>query len=241
MKKLVLGALLLAASTLGTGCIISSGDSDSVVTARWTFTHLENNAPGNCVKITDVALIVAQPWDPLIQANSGQAFVDEFNCEDGQGTIELPDDTYLVWVEMEDRGAITAKSAQEFVDTNEGDTRIEYSFYDDAGYFFFSWDLINEATGRSVSCRDADLDHSNAAVEVVATNVANTQYVRDDQFECADHFGVTDPLLAGNYTVSINAMEDEVLVGEPENFPDRRVEANQLTDLGNIEIQVPVR
>ena len=43
MKKLVLGALLAVASS--TGCIISSGSSDSVVTAWWRFTHLADNSP----------------------------------------------------------------------------------------------------------------------------------------------------------------------------------------------------
>lgn len=240
MKKLVLGALLIAASTLGTGCIISSGDSDSVVTAEWTFTHLADGRRGECINRTDIALVVSQPWDPVTQQNIGAAFVDPFNCEDYVGSVELPDDTYLVWVEIQNvAGAIIAKSQQELVDTAAGDTKVSVGFYDDGGYFFFSWDLLDEDTGRRISCRDAGLDHSNASVEVIATSVANPQYLRDDQFECEDHFGTTDPLLVGDYTVSINAEENNLLVGEPENFANRRIEANQLTDLGNIQIQVP--
>jgi hypothetical protein len=238
MKKLVLGALIAAASA--TGCSSSTSSGDNVVTARWSFTHLASNSAGSCPHASDSAVIMSEPWDPETQAQTGPVLTDIFNCTDGRGTAALPDDTYLVWVEIQDAGGhVFAKSDQSFVDSSLGDTTIDMGFFDDGGYFFFSWDLIDKATNQRVSCRTAGIT-ANGRVEVISTSIANSSYFKDDKFTCEDHFGTTDPLLVGHYVVSVNAEENDAIVGDPINVPDEVIVANSVRDLGDFKIKVPV-
>lgn len=238
MKNLVLGALLAVASS--TGCIISSGSSDSVVTARWQFTHLADKSPRSCPVGFATATIVSQTTDPITHLGTGLTIVDKFDCADGIGTISLPDDTYLVWVEIEsDDGLQTyTKSEQTFVDTSFGDATIDINILDDGGYFFLTWDLVDAQTQKPLSCPEAGVT-ADGSVEAISTNLATSQKIITDQFTCEDHFGTTDGLLAGTYTVSIDALDSSNLALSNSTTVTKQITApDGLTDLGHILIPI---
>lgn len=238
MKNLVLGALLAVASS--TGCIITS-DSDSVVTARWTFTHLADRSPRSCPVGFATATIVSQPTDPVTHRGVGTTVVDKFDCADGIGTISLPDDTYLVWVEIEsDDGSQTyTKSQQTFVDTAFGDATVDIDILDDGGYFFLTWDLVDSVTQKPLNCSEAGVT-SDGSVEAISTNMATSQKIITDKFTCEDHFGTTDALLAGNYTVAIDALDstDRALSSRSTTVSKTITAPDGLTDLGHILIPI---
>src|SRR3954451_23791862 len=95
MKKLILGALLAAASSVG-----CSSSSDSVVDVSWTFEHADGTAAPDCPGNFTTTNIVSQSIDPVTHRGTGLTVVDKFNCVAGHGSITLPDDTFLVWVEI---------------------------------------------------------------------------------------------------------------------------------------------
>jgi hypothetical protein len=239
MKNLVLGALLAVASS--TGCIISSGSSDSVVTARWQFTHLADKSPRSCPVGFATATIVSQPTDTVTHRGFGTTIVDKFDCADGIGTISLPDDTYLVWVEIEsDDGTQTyTQSQQTFVDTSFGDATIDIDILDDGGYFFLTWDLVDSVSQKPLTCAEAGVT-SSGSVEAISTNMATSQKIITDKFTCEDHFGTTDALLAGNYTVAIDALDstDRALSSRSTTVSKTITAPDGLTDLGHILIPI---
>ena len=239
MKKLVLGALLAVASL--SGCVSDGGGStEAVVTARWKFTHLADNSPRSCPVGFATATIVSQATDPVTHLGAGATIVDKFNCSDGQGTITLPDDTYLVWVQIEnDTGSqIYTKSQQTFVDTSLGDTTIDINILDDGGYFFLTWDLVKAGTQTPLTCAAAGVTASGS-VEAVSTNLATSQRIITDKFTCEDHFGTTDALLAGTYAVTIDALDSsDRALSDPTTVTKQITAPDGLTDLGHILIPI---
>jgi hypothetical protein len=237
MKKLVLGALLVVASS--TGCTVSGGTSDSLVTVQWRFTHLADNSPRSCPQGFATASIVSQSIDPITHRGTGVTIVDQFNCADLEGTISLPDDTYLVWVQIEsdDGSQIYTKSAQTFVDTSFGDATIDVNILDDGGYFFLTWDLVDAVTEAALTCNEAGLT-GDAAVESLATIAGNSSFLVTDKFTCEDHFGTTGALLAGTYTVSVEATVNDLSVGTAPAITETITAPDGLTDLGHILIPI---
>ena len=239
MKNLVLGALLAVASS--TGCIISSGSSDSVVTARWRFTSVGGTSSNPCPAGFATATIVSQTVDEVTRRGTGLTVVDKFNCSDLQGTISLPDDTYYVWVQIEsDDGLRTYTQSKEvFVDTALGDTTIDVDILDDGGYFFMTWDLVDAQTQKPLTCAEAGVT-SSGSVEAISTSMANSQKIITDKFTCEDHYGTTDGLLAGNYTISIDALNSsDLALSNSTVVTNKQITApDGLTDLGHILIPI---
>jgi hypothetical protein len=238
MKKLVLGVLLAAVAS-STGCIITSGHSDSVVSVDWSFAHLSGSGPVGCAHSDDIAVVMSQPWDPDAQLEIGSPLMDPFDCAAGGADITLPDDTYLIWVEIQSvSGQIIGRSDQFVVDTSLGDHAIQPFIYDDGGFFTFSWDLVNKATNARLSCKSAGIT-GNGSVEIISTSIADMSYFKDDKFTCEDHFGTTDPLKPGSYTIAVDAEEANLGVGDTTTLTNKLIVANQITDLGNIKIKIP--
>jgi len=234
MKKLVLGALLVAAVS-STGC----PSSDVTVTGRWSFTHIADGSPRSCPTGFDTATIFAQPVDAdTANANGGVISADLFTCSDQQGTVALPDGVYLMSVRIEDHAGTQtyADSAQVLVDTAR-DSSFDVEILDDGGYFFFTWSLQDSTTGAPLSCADAGVT-SSGSVEAISTSIANSSFFRDDKFTCEDHYGTTDGLPAGTYTVSIDA-EDNGALGPAVNLTNKVITApNGTTDLGHVMIPI---
>jgi hypothetical protein len=232
MRNLVLAALI--AGTSLAGCT-----TDTVVTVGWTFTHLETNAARSCPTGFATATIVSQPVDTRNHRGVGATIVDKFDCASQQGTLSLPDGVYLVWVEIENDSGTSqyAQSEAHYIDTVDGDQAFDVEILDDGGYFFLTWDLVDATTNAPLSCREAGADGSGF-VEAISTDMASPTDIITDQFTCDDHYGTTDPLLAGNYVVSITAVRDNARLGDPQNV-QRSIQApNKLTDLGNIIIPI---
>jgi hypothetical protein len=232
MRNLVLAALI--AGTSLAGCT-----TDTEVTVGWNFTHLETNAVRSCPTGFATAAVVAQPVNTSNHRGFGTTIVTLFDCADGQGKISLPDDIYLVWVEIEnDSGSSQyAQSEAHYIDTLDGDQAFDVEILDDGGYFFLTWDLVDATTNAPLSCREAGADGSGF-VETISTAMASPTDIVTDKFTCDDHYGTTDPLLAGNYVVSITAVRNNAALGDPQNV-QRSIQApNKLTDLGNIIIPI---
>jgi len=241
MKNLALAALLVAASS--TGCIISSSDprTDAVVTARWSFSHFADGTARSCPVGYPDAAIVAQPWDPIENAPAlGPQIVDLFNCSDGVATTAPLDGIYQVWVQIQDSAARAyAKSAPIYIDTAAGNRTIDFNILDDAGYFYLSWSLVDAVnTSQRLSCREAGLAGSNGSIDTTVT-IAGGGVSFTDRFKCIEGFGVTDPVLAGAYTVSVAATLNNAAIGTAPTMTNRVVRSpNGLTDLGHILIPI---
>lgn len=242
MKKLVLGVLLAAVAS-STGCIISSGSSDgdtsAVITAQWSFTHFSGGS-GSCPPGFSTTTIVAQPWDPIANELFGTPVLDKFNCSDMRGTTDPLDGVYLVWVQIEsDNGQqIYAKSKHTYIDTLDGDAAISFPILDDAGYFFLTWDLVDAATQAPLTCKEAGLT-GDAAIETLATIVTDSNFLLTDKFPCEHGYGTTSPLLAGTYTVSVEATVNNKSLGNAPELTNKRITAPEgLTDLGHILIPI---
>jgi hypothetical protein len=236
MKKLVLGALIAAASA--TGCS-SSTPTDAVITARWSFTHFADGTARNCPSGFPTATVVSQPWDPVSNALFGAPILDKFNCSDMRGTTDPLDGIFLVWVQIEsdDRQRVYAKSEQTYIDTADGDATIDLALLDDAGFFFLTWDLVDATSQAPLTCKQAGIT-STGAIETIAT-IAGSTFMLTDQFRCEHGFGTTDPLLAGTYTVSVEAVQDNLSLGNAPELTNKRITApNGLTDLGHVVIPI---
>jgi hypothetical protein len=234
MKKLVLGALLAVVSS--TGCTVSTS-TEAVVTARWSFTHFADDSARSCPVGFDTATIVSQAWDPFTNELVGSPVLDLFDCADMQGTTLPLDGIFLVWVQIEGAAGQYAESSHTYVDTADGDVLIDFEIFDDAGFFFLTWDLVDAVTNAPLTCDEAGVT-GNASVETIATIVGST-FMLTDKFQCEHGYGTTSPLLAGTYTVSVDAEVDNVAVGVAPALTNRVIRApNGLTDLGHILIPI---
>jgi hypothetical protein len=236
MKKLVLGALLAVAAS--TGCTVSES-TEAVITARWSFTNFATDSARSCPVGFDTATIVAQAWDPFSNELVGSPVLDKFDCADMQGTTLPLDGIFLVWVQIESASGtqVYAQSSHTYVDTIDGDVLIDFEIFDDAGFFFLTWDLVDAVTQAPLTCDEAGVT-GNASVETIATIVGST-FMLTDKFQCEHGYGTTSPLLAGTYTVSVDAEVNDVAVGVAPALTNRVVRApNGLTDLGHILIPI---
>jgi hypothetical protein len=70
--------------------------------------------------------------------------------------------------------------------------------------------------------------------------MATSQKIITDKFTCEDHFGTTDALLAGNYTVAIDALDstDRALSSRSTTVSKTITAPDGLTDLGHILIPI---
>lgn len=237
MKKLVLGALLAIGSSVG--CVAAN---DSRVTVTWQFEHLATKTISpTCPAGFDTATIVSQPWDPDANVLLGSPKLDLFDCSRMTGTVRLPFDTYLVWVQIEnhDGSQIFSKSAQTFVDTVIGDAVVDTSFLDDGGFFFLTWDLVDATTHAPLSCKAAGVG-TNGSVEVAASSVAHpSDPPLIDKFTCEAGFGTSAPLLQGQYGLHINALDShDTPLGDGFATTTKTIVPEGLTDLGHILIPI---
>jgi hypothetical protein len=243
MKNLVLASLIAASAT---GCIISSdSSSDAHVGATWTIRTLSSPSIP-CPPGYDTAALYNQPVDAN-DAPVGSPIIDLFDCAAGAGTsAPLPATTYMTWIEITthtNSGAPYAKSTPAILDVTDVDLTYNAEIYDDAGYFQLQWDLVGANSNSPLTCDQAGLANpNNSGVELTATLSGSTA-AATDQFNCTDHFGITDPLAAGTYTLSVDAFVDTasgtMAVGTAPAVPNATIhDHNEITDLGNITIPI---
>jgi hypothetical protein len=236
MKNLVLGALLAASLT---GCIISSDRTDAVITARWSFSNFATKQARSCPVGFQTAAVVSQAWDPFNNQLFGPKIVDLFNCSDGIGTTDPLDGIFLVWVQIQDDAGtqVYAQSEQSYIDTADGNATIDLDILDDAGRFFFTWDIVRAGSNALLTCADVG---PGAKVGTSATLATDTRVLFADNFPCNHYYGTTDPVLAGSYTLTFQALLNNEALGRGMTLTNRSVGSpNGLTDLGRILIPIP--
>jgi hypothetical protein len=247
MKNLVLGAMLAAA--VSSAACGTTSDTSARITASWSFNTYANKgnpATAPCPTGYDTATVYVQPWDPFVADTTGAAEAsDLFDCSAKTGTTGLLDGIFLVWVQIEnhDGSLIYASSESDVIDTADGDQSITLApVFTDAGYFDLSWNLMRG--GARVHCADAGI--GSAGRISTSAVVSGSSNLIIDKFTCTDGFGISDPLPADTYLVTVTASTapgtdigasapiDNVKVTTPDVAPQ-----HGLTHLGVIDIPVP--
>jgi hypothetical protein len=229
---------LIAASA--TGCVISDDSATAHVGATWTIRTLSTPDIG-CPPGFDTAALYNQPVDSN-GSPIGDPIIDLFDCADGAGTsAALPADTYETWIEItnDNNTQKYAQSTPAFLDVTDVDLTYSAEIFDDAGYFQLQWDLVGASSQAPVTCDEAGIaDPNNSGVEILAT-LSGTTAAGGDQFNCTDHFGITDALAAGDYTLSVDAFTDAGgAIGTAPTIQDTIQAPNKITDLGTVTIPI---
>jgi hypothetical protein len=233
---------LIAASA--TGCIISDDSTEAAhVGATWSINSYASNSEIPCPPGYDTAALYNQPVDGNGNA-VGSPIIDLFDCEAGAGTsAALPATTYETWIEItthDNTGAPYAKSTPAYLDVTDVDLTYNAQIFDDAGYFAMQWDLVGGTSGQPLTCADAGIADPNVGgVELLAT-ISGSSDAADEQFNCTDHTGITDPLPAGDYTIAIDAFTDaDGQIGDAVTIPTATIhDHNEITDLGAFEVPI---
>ena len=235
MKTYLLASLIAASAT---GCIISSDSGPAHVGATWDVKTTAGTSVG-CPPNIDTAALVNEPVDSAGN-KVGNDIVDLFTCSDGAGTsAALPATMYKTWVQLTDHAGTTvyAKSVPAFLDVTDTDLTYNTDILTDGGYFGLAWNLVGASTGAPLTCAQAGVTDSSSGVELISTVAGGTQ-ATTDQFTCDDGQGVTSGLLAGNYTVSVDAFVGAGAVGTAPTINSSIQPQNQVTDLGTVNIPI---
>ena len=229
-------------SVSGDGCTACTIDATpALLTANWSLRNVATNSATSCPTGFPTAAIYSQPVNSSNQP-VGQPVIDLFDCAAMTGvTAPLDPGVYQVWVAItNDAGTQTyAQSLSAIVDLTDSDKTFTAAILNDGGYFSLTWDLVDAANGNApLTCSQVTgLD----GVGVVSTSVANQNNFFDDKFTCDNHYGVTGGLLAGAYTVAVDAFEDgQGSIGGPVVLSGNRtiLDTNRVTDLGNVIIPI---
>ena len=251
MKKLVLGSLLLAAlASQTTGCIITSDDTEedfATITADWSFHNVSPTgllSPENpCPDGFSAVALHTQEVDSTLRLIPGTATVDVFDCSRGSDfTDALVPAVYEAYLSVTSPGgaSLYADTIPVIVDVTVSDKNFSAKIVQNGGYGKFGWDLIDMSTNALLSCADA----TRVDGIEINTTLVNSTSGTTDQFDCADHVAYTDAVMAGTYTVQVNAVmdatPDPIAIGEIKTLPNVVVgDRNKVTNLGVLQLRVP--
>jgi hypothetical protein len=232
--------MLAALVTQATGCILSSdGGESAFITADWSFRNIGTNTTTGCPSGFSTVELHNQEVDLDDRPILGTEVIDLFDCIDiRHESAPLDPVAYETWIEVRDgeAGPLYATSLSQIVDVTFDDKPFNTVILNDGGYFEVAWNLRGRQTNASLSCRDvANLD----GVEIISTVTGGTQAVIT-KFECEDGFDISNGLLQGSYTVSIDAYDDALgALGPPVNLTNRIVDdRNDITDLGTVNLLI---
>ncbi len=114
----------------------------------------------------------------------------------------------------------------------------------DGGYFELTWTLMGEVSNATLTCaQTAAATSAGGSIETTATLNGSTTAL-SDKFNCEDHFGYSDPLPAGTYTITVDALNssDQSITGAagPTNLTNETIGAmpNDIVKLGNVTINI---
>lgn len=258
MKKLVLGSLFALAALPAAGCVVHSGPSgdEAHVQASWQLVTANpdgSSTPQACPAGVTTAAVYSQQVDGTSLAPIGQPFIDLFDCVDGTDiTSHLPPGYYDEWVALTDDGGTEyAESAHTLQDTPDlpldltvADMPYGMTVVGNGGQFELTWHLVGAQSGSMVDCTTAGAnDPGDSGVEAIAT-VTGTQMAFDDKYFCDNpKTNLTDPLLPGNYTISVDAYNPNGALGQPQNMTGDIIDPAQdptkpVTDLGEIALPI---
>jgi hypothetical protein len=240
MKNLVLGSLIALTATQAAGCIITTNDPDDArVSATWTLRSLSTGTTATCPPGFNTAALynqeVTSAGTPI-----GSPIIDLFDCAAGAGTsAPLPPALFLTWVEItnDNNTQLYAQSTSAYVDVTVSDKTFSTQILTDGGYFQLAWNLYGASSNQDLTCAQAG---AAGGVEAVATEVSNSANSAADQFDCEDFRGITAGYLAGNYTVSVAALNAaDQSIGTAPAITNAVIQSpNKVTNLGTIEIPI---
>ena len=215
-----------------------------LITARWSFKEISTGATLPCPTGFDTTAVHVTPVNRFGD-QVGQATIDLYDCDAMQGTADYDARLYSVFMEI-----TTANNSQKYADTPEAfvditleDKTITQTIIDDGGFFVFDYELRDAVGGERLTCFEAGAD----AIDITATINGSTE-AKTDVFDCVQPgfrddgkgYAVTAGLVAGDYTVSIAALNTaDQSVGTAPALTNKRISApNMLTDLGLIQIPI---
>ena len=231
-------------ASLATGCIISSDDDDTPgdevgsIRADWTFHTAAGGALG-CPAGFDTAQVTAvavdgRDCDPEVLGSA--TCIDLYDCVDGTGTGDLLATDYNVTIDITDGGnGVYGSSLTQAVDITVNDGVVDEDFIDDGGRLVAAWALVDAATNAPLTCATAgNPDAISFDVTLTGPNTLTT-----DLFECDDESGISDPLVAGQYVVSVSALNAQgAALGAPQNKNVTLGDQNDYQDLGTITLPI---
>ena len=216
-----------------------------LITARWSFKEVSTGATLGCPAGFDTTAVHVTPVDRFGEA-MGQKTIDLYDCDAFQGTADYAADQYEVFMEITTptNSAKYADTPRAYVDITLEDKTITQTIVDDGGYFVFDYELRDSVNGDRLSCAEAG---ATGGVEIIST-LNGTSQGKTDIFDCVvpgfrddgSGYAVTAGLVAGDYTVSIAALNSaDQSIGTAPALTNKRIEApNKLTDLGLVQIPI---
>jgi hypothetical protein len=237
MKQLVLGALMIGATNIATGCIFVSDDDDGGgggsgigdISLAWT---TDPGCPPGATTAEAIAI-----------RDDGEEFTDLFDCEAGVGEIaDLAEGTYDVHINItsEDGNTLFAQSFVEVGVVVIEDTVVdvdEFLILTEEAFFTFDWE-ITEA-GEPIDCDFIPRDNAPCDIEddpacdgitngfcdvdagvcrgdgegisIIPTFLDDTELVLDEEYPCAQSgvVDLTEPMPLGDYTIVFDVFVDD--------------------------------
>jgi cysteine-rich repeat protein len=223
-------------TTSGDGCS-STCKHEYTTQVTWSFKSTQTTGTLNCPTGYDTAAVYSQEVDgsgnPI-----GQPTIDLFTCSDGQGmTSPLSSGVYQTWLAVTNQaGTMTwGQSVDALVDLSASNATYAADLYIDGGYFAWKWMLIGAMSNNTLSCGQAGAD----AADMSSTLTSGGQAIVDT-FSCTDGQGISAAIPAGNYTVSLTALDTNMAaLGQPVNLTDKTINIkNVVTDLGTVSVPI---
>jgi hypothetical protein len=231
MRSLILSSLVVAAASQAAGCFISSdGEGDvGLITAAWDF-HTANGTRLDCPSGFDTAEVQVD------SVTGGDRVVDLYDCIDFEGTSEYFLDDYDVTIRITNGGAnVYAESLTQAVDIIDVDGEASEDFIDDGGRFQLDWKLVDAGTNTKLTCNEA----GNPNTIEISTTLLGPNTLETFKFDCSKGTGITAPLVEGDYTISLAALNAAGgTLGEPQSEDTVITAPNGYTDLGEIVLPI---
>jgi len=228
MRRLTLVLMVAGIATLATGCVTSSGGGDDTgfIRADWSFHNVAGAGLG-CPGGFTTAAVTATP------TGGGTPIIDLYDCPNQTGNADYPLDQYDVDIDItsEGGGQVYASSLTQRVDIVSADATVAEDFIDDGGRLIFDWALVGVGN-QPVSCADV------GAIQVGIDGSIGMNLLLSDELPCGDGTGISIPTVAGNYIMSISALDASGgLLGQATNEQNVVIDApNGYTDLGVVTI-----
>lgn len=204
--------------------------------ATWTF-RTATGATMACPSGVTIATITSQPVDASGNPN-GNPTTNAFDCAASTGTTSLlTPDHYEESIAMSGGGpGPYATSLPQILDLTAADKTFTVTIITDGGYFHVQWGLFGMSSGQLITCAQAGA----ASFDVTSTLTTDNTKVYDHIFPCTDGQGITSPIPAGTYTVSLAALNAANQSLGAVTQTNKAIQApNALTDLGAVTVAIP--
>jgi hypothetical protein len=227
--------LLLAAGSL-TGCIIQDGygyEEIGFIDSSWAYrdvagASLRCPAPFTTTAVTARSLSGFRP------------IIDLYDCDQRFAPAEYPLDIYDMDLVVSDHTGrnVYARSPMFRVDIIAFDAEIGEIFIHDGGRMVFDWAFVDAQTNTPLTCASAGIDRiqvTAASPDAARANVSQTFLCNDRR----DELDVSDPVLAGDYTVTVTAFDrDGSPLGDPQNHTLTVADRNHYAEAGVITLPI---